>query len=94
MSGQYWDYYERIGKSKNKKYRCLFCGYELPTYSGICSHLERTHGREINEDERKARRWREEQKRKKEEEENSVKFVVCYEDPFTGEVSPVEEVEI
>jgi len=92
--GRYWDYYGRIGKGKKKKYRCLFCGYELPKYSSITSHLERTHGREIDEEEKKEREWREEQKRKKEEEKNSVKFYVYYKDPFTGELSPIEEVRV
>lgn len=89
--GQYWPYYRRIGRGKKKKYRCIFCGYELPKYSSICSHLERTHGKDIDENERKKREWKEEQKRKKEEEKNSVTFAIYYEDPFTGEVSPIEE---
>ncbi len=70
MVGQFWPYYERIGRGKKKKYGCLFnsCGYKLPTYQGIISHIKRTHGRKIDETERKAKEWREEQKRKKQEE--------------------------
>lgn len=70
MSGKYWVYYERIGRGKMKKYRCLFnsCGYKLPSYQGIVTHIRRTHDEEIEERNRKARELREERRRRKEEE--------------------------
>ena len=93
MAGRYSIYYYRRGKGKNKRYGCLLCDHKLlPTRSGIVSHLERTHGREIDEDERKEREWKEEQRRKKEEEKNSAEFTAYYEDPFTGEIASIEEV--
>ena len=93
MTGRYWDYYYKRGKGKSKRYGCLICNHKLfPTRSGIVSHLERTHGKEIDEDERKAIKWKEEQKRKKEEEKNSVSFAIYSEDPFSGEISSIEEV--
>ncbi len=39
--GKYKNYYERIGVGSYKKYKCLFCGLETPSYSGICSHIQR-----------------------------------------------------
>jgi len=70
MVGKYWVYYEIIVRFKMKKYRCLFnsCGYKLPSYQGIVTHIKRTHGKAIIEAEKKAREWREEQERKKQEE--------------------------
>lgn len=72
--GQYTKYYVRIGKNKEKKYKCIFenCHHRpLPSRSGICSHLERTHGEEIEEIEIEEQREIEyEKKREKEYEEN------------------------
>lgn len=80
MIGRFWSYYERIGRAKKKKYRCLFdnCNYKLPTYQGIVTHIKRTHGEEIKERNRKAKEWREEQGRKRlekiEEEREAKEF--------------------
>ncbi len=65
MARDYKCYYERTGRGEKKKYKCLFnnCGYKLPSYQGIRSHIDRTHGREIDENERRVREWREEQER-------------------------------
>jgi len=68
MAGKYGGYYDREGKGKRKRYKCSFCNHKLPTYEGICSHLERTHDGEIEENERRAREWKENQQRKKREE--------------------------
>lgn len=92
MTGRYWEYYYKRGKGKSKRYGCLLCNHKLlPTRSGIVSHLERTHGKEIEESERKAREWKEYQQRKKQEEKDLVKFTIDYEDPFTGEVSSLKD---
>lgn len=66
MAGRYYGY-DREGKQKKKKYKCRFCNHKLPTLSGITSHLSRTHGKEIEEYERKAREYKEDQRRKKQE---------------------------
>ncbi len=68
--GQYWGYYVKVGRGKKKVYKCVFesCDHHtLPSYSGITSHLERTHGHEIDEEERNEREWKEEEQREKKE---------------------------
>ena len=67
MAGEYYGYYDREGRGKRKKYRCLLCNHKLPTLSGITSHLSRTHGEEISKDKRRIREWKENQQRKKQE---------------------------
>jgi len=91
MAGEYYGYYDREGKGKRKKYRCLLCNHKLPTLSGITSHLSRSHSEEISESKRRLKEWKKNQQRKKQEEEDLVKFTVDYEDPFTREVSPLKE---
>ena len=72
--GKYWNYYERIGRSKNKKYKCLFCGYGLPTYEGVRSHLRRMHTYGINEIEKEKREEIEREKRAEELAEQELKW--------------------
>ena len=69
MAGKYQNFYNREGKGKRKKYRCRLCNHKpLPTFSGITSHLSRSHSEEIEANERKAREWEEEQQREVQEE--------------------------
>lgn len=58
MSGQYTNYYHRIGKGKSKRYQCIFesCGNHIvKKLSSIYSHVQRTHGYEIYEIEKEKR---------------------------------------
>lgn len=68
MVGEYWSFYNREGRGKKKRYKCLLCNHKLPTYEGITSHISRSHGEEIEENKRKVRKEEEEQQREKKEE--------------------------
>ena len=91
MSGEFLGFYNREGKGAKKRYICNFCNHKLPTFSGITSHLSRSHSQDITEAKRRSREWKEKRQRKKQEEKDLVTFNVDYEDPFTGEVSSLKE---
>ncbi len=79
--GQYWPYYERIGKGKSKRYHCVFesCGSHIvKKLSSIYSHIERTHRPEINEIKRKKQ---EEEIQKRIAKEFETEFVIVEETP-------------
>lgn len=66
MSGQYTNYYHRIGKGKSKRYQCVFescSNHIVKKLSSIYSHVQRTHGYEIYEIEKEKQEEIEREKR-------------------------------
>ncbi len=81
MAGQRSNYYYRTGKGKNKRYHCEFesCNHHVvKKLSSIYSHIERTHGAEIE----RARKIRQEKKRREEAfKELETEFFIIEETP-------------